>query len=86
MDINRFRTRTLSLGSAVAALILTLSSACMDTPRRGWSRVAGVVAAAKTAEGVPNLLVALTRDGRILRAEPNDAGGRFAFDDVEAGR
>jgi len=58
----------------------------MDAPRSSTGRVAGVVAAAKSAEGVPNLLVALMLDGKVLRAVPTNTLGEFRFDDVAPGR
>ncbi len=85
MAIDRFGTWTSSLGSAVAVLTLALTSACMDAPQRHGSRVSGVVASSKTARGVPNLVVALIRDGTVLRTVPTNTAGEFAFDDVVAG-
>jgi hypothetical protein len=57
----------------------------MDAPQRGGSRVTGVVASSKTAQGIPNLVVALMRDGTVLRTVPTNTAGEFAFDDVETG-
>jgi hypothetical protein len=58
----------------------------MDAPQRRGSPVTGVVASSKTAQGVPNVVVALIRDGTVLRAVPTDDGGQFAFPAVEPGR
>jgi hypothetical protein len=85
MAIDRLRTWTLSPGTAAAVLILALTSACTDAPQSRGSRVTGVVAAAKTAQGIPNLVVALIRDGTVLRTVPTNSAGEFAFDGVEEG-
>lgn len=69
-----------------AVLLVALTVACMDAPQGSAGRVAGVVASAKTAEGVPNLLVALILDGRVLSAVPTNTLGEFWFDDVAPGR
>jgi len=58
----------------------------MDSPQRRETRVAGVVASSKTAEGIPNLVVALIRDGTVLRTVPTNTAGEFAFADVDPGR
>lgn len=47
--------------------------------------VRGSIASARTAVGVPNLIVALVSDGMVIDAAPTDADGRFAFDRVPFG-
>ncbi len=74
----------------VAVLVLGLTIACGDdsqpsTVGSGGGQVRGVVARAKTGEGVPNLVVVLLRDGQIVRAVPTNATGDFDLGDVEAG-
>ncbi len=74
----------------VAVLVLGLTIACGDdsqpsTLRSGGGQVRGMVASAKTGEGVPNLVVVLLRDGQIVRAVPTNATGDFDIGDVEAG-
>ena len=51
----------------------------------GETTVRGTVASARTAVGVPNLIVALVSDGAVLAAAPTDAQGRFAFERVPSG-
>lgn len=74
----------------VAVLVLGLTIACGDDSQSRWvgsggGQVRGMVAAAKTGEGIPNLVVVLLRDGQIVRAVPTNATGDFDFGDVEAG-
>lgn len=71
------------------ALAIMLSGACgIDSPdgdRLGAGTVTGVVAAAKTAEGIPDLVIVLTRDGRILQATHTSDEGAFRFDGLKPG-
>lgn len=74
----------------VAVLVLGLTIACGDdsqpsTVGLGGGQVRGVVASAKTGEGVTNLVVVLLRDGQIVMVVPTNATGDFDFGVVEAG-
>lgn len=51
----------------------------------GSGTVTGVVAAAKTAEGVANLVVVLVRDGRAIRSTVTSEEGTFRFGGLAAG-
>lgn len=79
--------RKQTLGVVLAA---TLLGACgvglPDGERRGAGSVTGVVAAAKTAEGIPDLVVVLTREGRVLQVAHTSDEGAFRFDGLEPGR
>lgn len=48
--------------------------------------VSGVVAAAKTGEGVSDLLVVLVREGRVLSTTSTSDEGVFRFEGVDPGR
>lgn len=71
-------------GIMLAAALL----ACSDDgtgPDRSAGALRGSVTSAKTSEGIAGLVVALLRDGRVVRAVPTDAGGAFAIGELEAG-
>lgn len=74
------------LGMVLAVMLL---EACgvgsPDGGRRGDGTVTGVVAAAKTAEGIPDLVVVLSRDGRVLQATHTSDDGEFRFDGLKPG-
>lgn len=72
----------------VFASVVTLLGACDVGLANGGQpgTVSGVVAAAKTAEGVANVVVVLVRDGRVLNTTFTSEEGIFRFDDVEPGR
>lgn len=78
-------------GASIAALLLlaALTSACGDDPvgdgATGRGELTGMVARAKTGEGVANAVVALVRDGAVVRTTATDGAGGFAFDAVPAG-
>lgn len=74
--------------SSVFALIALLG--CGQAERAtgvsdGNAILRGTVASARTAVGVPNLVVALVSDGAVVAAEPTDADGRFEFSRVPDG-
>lgn len=82
--------RTFAVLKLAAPLLLAaLVSACGDDPvadvagRRG--ELTGTVARAKTGDGVANAVIALVRDGAVVRTTATNAVGAFAFDAVPAG-
>lgn len=77
--------------STFALLVVLVSTACVDgdttvDPDPAASAdVAGLVSSVKTGEGVADLVVALVKDGSIVRVAGTGTDGRFAFEDVPAG-
>lgn len=77
--------------STFALLVVLFATACVDgdTPvdpdPADAADVSGLVSSVKTGEGVADLVVALVRDGSVVRVAGTGPDGRFAFDDVPAG-
>jgi len=90
-DLPIGRTRRASLLRTALLLLGTFPFlACDDDPAANEepgaaADVTGTVAQVKTGAGVPNLVVALVRDGVLVDVAATDAAGRFAFDDVPNG-
>ena len=55
-------------------------------PAEQSGTVSGVVAAAKTAEGVANLVVVLVRDGQVRQSTSTSEDGAFRFEGLEPGQ
>lgn len=75
-------------GWLVAGLLATQS--CGDltgapSPGAIPAVVRGSVTSSKTSHGVPNLLIALLRDGRVLDVSVTDSAGAFRFAAAAAG-
>lgn len=84
------RRRFVTYGTLVSGLVLVAGIACHDhdaptAPSTGSGLVRGSVTSEKTSEGVPNLVVALSRNGRVLLAAPTDSSGAFRFDGLARG-
>ena len=77
----------LTIGIASAAAVLYACDPASDTAglNAGDGTVRGSVSALKTGTGVRDLVVALLRDGRVLRTVPTDEGGEFVFHGVDRG-
>lgn len=74
----------------IAVVAMVSLAACSDGPApteasSGEGDITGGVAFVKTGSGVPNLVVALLNDGRILRTAHTDEGGSFSFGQVPEG-
>ncbi len=78
------RSAKVSIALAAIALAIALL-ACSDRDSStglssGPGQINGTVTSEKTAHGIPNIVVALVRDGKVVAAAPTDSGGAFSFD------
>ncbi len=74
--------------AAISLLVITLSCSDHDSSTglsSGPGQIDGTVTSEKTAHGIPNLVVALIHEGRVVAATPTDSSGAFSFDALAQG-
>ena len=80
--------RLLAGVASLIGIVATLSCSSKDAatgPDAGDGQVNGSVTSEKTAHGIPNLIVVMTRDGRVTAATPTDSTGSFSFHNLARG-
>lgn len=90
MDVRHIARRN-RLSIALAAIsLLVVTPSCSDHDAStglasGPGQIDGTVTSEKTAHGIPNLVVALIREGHVVAAAPTDSSGAFSFDALAQG-